>query len=217
MRMNQLAMASQTVRDAEESIVKLAQKALEDHNYSEATSLMGLAGELHDIAVRISSPPEEASKIISTAIENSAQSLSTQADLNSPKPKALRRPPKKEEFPKFLRDENNLYKIGWSKADKTTYEHKAPKHVLLALLGKLKVVAAKKRRFTMEQVLPLNRIDDHAELPTYQVYLCLAWLRKLGLVTQHGRKGYSISSPEKVELNTEKAWQGLPPIESAQA
>jgi hypothetical protein len=215
MRMNQLATASHTIRGAEESIVKMAQKALEEHDYPEATTLMGLAGELHDIAARIDSPPGEASRTLSTAAELPTEPQYSEVKLDHPHSKTLRRAPRKGEFPKFMRDEGNLYKIGWSKADKSTYEHKAPKDVLLALLSKLKVVAAKKRRFTMEQVLPLNRAGDYAELPSYQVYLCLAWLRKLGLVTQHGRKGYSVSHSEKIELSAEKAWQRLPPIESA--
>lgn len=214
--MKNLATASQTIRDAEESIVKMAQKALEEHDYPEATILMGLAGELHDIAVRIASPPGEASRIMDTAVATVADSNEDHSESPRAQPKPLRRIPKKGEYPKFARDGDNLYKIGWSKADKTTYEHRAPKQVLLALLAKLRIVAAKKRRFTMDQVLPLNRTDDHAELPSYQVYMCLAWLRKLALVTQHGRKGYSVSHPEKIELSAEKAWDRLPSIESAQ-
>ena len=30
------------------------------------------------------------------------------------------------------------------------------------------------------------------EIPTYQAYLCLAWLRGAALIEQHGRQGYSV-------------------------
>jgi len=203
------------IRSAEQSLADLAQKALVQRDYPKTTFLMGLAEELRDIAAGLESPPEEVAPTpITEGIKiTDALSLLVQG---SNKVKLSRKSPKKGEFPKFLRDEGNLYKIGWSKADRATYEHKAPKHVLLALIDKLKVVAAKKRRFTMEHILPLIGKDDQAELPSYQVYLCIAWLRKLNLITQYGRKGYSISHPAKLEFSAEKAWQKLPSIETAQ-
>lgn len=204
------------LRNAEQSLVDVAQKALGQHDYPEAAFLMGLAEELRDIVGRLESPPEETSLPPDMEGAKISHDLA-QAVQSAVKPKQSRGSPKKGEFPKFLRDEDSLYKIGWSKGDRTTYEHKAPKYILLALIDKLKAVAAKKRRFTMEHILPLKRKDDPTELPSYQVYVCVAWLRQLGLITQYGRKGYSISHPSKLEFSVEKSWQKLPSIETVQA
>jgi hypothetical protein len=203
------------LRNAEQSLVDVAQKALSQHDYPKATFLMGLAEELRDIVGRLESPPGDT--LLPPDMEGAkiSQDLA-QAVQGAVKPKHSRGSPKKGEFPKFLRDDDSLYKIGWSKTGRAPYEHKAPKYVLLALVDKLKAVAAKKRRFTMEHILPLKKKDDQAELPSYQVYVCIAWLRQLGLVTQYGRKGYSISHPPKLEFSVEKSWQKLPSIETAQ-
>ncbi len=204
------------IRHAEQFLVDLAQKALIQRDYQSTTFLMGLAEELRDIAAGLETPAEEISPAPVTEGIKIADTL-PQSVQGPNRAKLSRGSPKKGEFPKFLRDEDSLYKIGWSKTDKTTYEHKAPKHVLLALIDKLKAVAAKKRRFTMEHILPLKRKDDPNELPSYQVYVYVAWLRQLGLITQYGRKGYSISHPSKLEFSAEKSWQKLPSIETAQA
>ena len=62
----------------------------------------------------------------------------------------------------------------------------------------------------MDGILPLNA-EDGSEIPDYQSYLCLAWLRSIGAVTQKGREGYMRGNsktplPEQVE----SAWPELP-------
>lgn len=42
---------------------------------------------------------------------------------------------------------------------------------------------------SMDGVLPLSA-DDGSEIPDYQSYLCLAWLRSIGVVDQQGKEGY---------------------------
>lgn len=203
------------LRNAEQSFKNLAQKALGQNDYPKVKFLMSLAEEMRDIACRLDPSPEETMLVPCVVSANVSQDIAC-ADQIGTKQKQSRVLSKKGEFPKFLRDEDSLYKIGWSKADRATYEHKAPRYVLLALIYKLKSVAAKQSRFTMAHILPLKKKDDQDELPSYQVYVCVAWLKQLGLITQHGRKGYSISHPSKLEFSAEKSWQKLPSIETAQ-
>jgi hypothetical protein len=97
---------------------------------------------------------------------------------------------RKNEYPKFLREGQSLVKIGWSKSDKKPYEHRAPKRVLDVLVAALLELGQGGRRFTTDELLPLR--DGKDDIPSYQAYLTLAWLRAEHLVRQHGRQGYSL-------------------------
>jgi hypothetical protein len=113
-------------------------------------------------------------------------------------------------YPKFLRTGENLVKIGWSKSDKTTYEHKAPRRVVNLLVEALLRVGQGGRRFTSDDLLPLRDTKEGTEIPSYQTYLSLAWLRAEELVVQHGRQGYSLPPSVDLARATEERWQELP-------
>ena len=114
------------------------------------------------------------------------------------------------DYPKFLRDGENLVKIGWSKSEKAPYEHRAARRVLGYLVGALQRMGRDRRRFTMDDVLPLKDPEDGTEIPTYQVYLCLAWLRAEKLIVQHGRQGYTLPDPADLHRLCEERIQALP-------
>jgi hypothetical protein len=107
---------------------------------------------------------------------------------------------KKSAYPKFFRDGDSLVKIGWSKAQRSEYEHKAPLSVLSDLAAAIREAIAKKPILVMESLLPLKSSRDGAEVPSYQVYLCVAWLRERGILQKHGRQGYTVKP--KVDLST---------------
>ncbi len=112
------------------------------------------------------------------------------------------------DYPKFRREDDELVKIGWSKRAKEEYEHRAPKSAVFTLIAALAKIASKKRQFTMEAVLPVNA-DDGTQVPDYQSYLGLAWLRHENLIVQHGRRGYSIPKPGNFEAAVVKLWNDL--------
>ncbi len=64
-------------------------------------------------------------------------------------------------------------------------------------------------RFSMEQVLPLHDSLNDSEVPSYQVYLSLAWLRKEGILVQHERQGYSLPNETDIAAVVEERWQQL--------
>ena len=102
-----------------------------------------------------------------------------------------------------------MVKIGWSKREKAPYEHKAPKRALELLLDALLRLGQQGQRFTTDEILPLQDPEDGTELPSYQVYLCLAWMRFVQLVDQHGRQGYSLLLPEQLKSLGEDRWNKL--------
>lgn len=115
----------------------------------------------------------------------------------------------KAEYPKFTREGDALVKIGWSKSEGKTYEHKAPRSVLRALVQALIRVGSGGERFTVDDLLPLKDAASSSEIPDYQTYLTLAWLRSVDLITQHGRQGYSLLPGTDLERESERLWSQL--------
>jgi hypothetical protein len=114
-----------------------------------------------------------------------------------------------DEYPRFLRRMDQLIKVGWSKRKKAEYQHKAPRQVLDAVVGLLGAASAQRERVAIPDLLPLRAADDGAELPPYQVYVCLAWLRTIGLIEQHGREGYTVPRPDTLPKDAAAAWEAL--------
>jgi hypothetical protein len=115
---------------------------------------------------------------------------------------------KPEGYPKFFRKADELVKLGWSKREREEYQHKAPYSVLNLLVRKLTTAGAGGRMFAADDILPLTT-DHGTEVPNYQGYLCLAWLRGEGLIESHGRQGYTISNSENLPKGVEERWQAL--------
>ena len=112
-------------------------------------------------------------------------------------------------YPQFWRDGNHLVKVGWSSANGATYGHKADRRVVDSVARAITTIAAKRRRFQVQDLEKAQRANNNVEIPNYQLYVALAWLRWAGLVVQHGRQGYSLPVPARFldDLNT--AWAQL--------
>lgn len=102
-----------------------------------------------------------------------------------------------------------LMKIGWSKKERTEYIHKAPKAGVDAVLRRVMDLGKDGRIFTTEDLLPVKLGSGNDELPGYQAYISLAWLRDIGVIEQHGREGYSVRNNDVIETVT-KSWVSLP-------
>jgi hypothetical protein len=113
------------------------------------------------------------------------------------------------EYPRFYREGKRIVRVAWSKRERKEYEHKAPRDVLQLLAKALKEHGADGRIFTTEQLLPITSLDG-VEYPAYQAYVGLGLLRKVGLLDQHGRKGYSIAKSSELEQAVEGLWRNLP-------
>jgi hypothetical protein len=116
----------------------------------------------------------------------------------------------KANYPRFRRERDELVKIGWSKKQKSEYRHKAPKAVVDSVADGLQKRGAGGERFTFEELLPFRDRETQAELPSYQTYLTLAWLRQENLIVQHGRQGYSLPTNIKLTDAVEERWKLLP-------
>lgn len=112
-------------------------------------------------------------------------------------------------YPRFLRRGDSLIKIGWSKREKSEYEHKAPRQTALLLARATADIGKDGRIFQIDALLPLINPKDKSEIPNYQVYLIVAWWRSAGLLDQHGRQGYSIPNASQLQQAVESAWTKL--------
>lgn len=77
--------------------------------------------------------------------------------------------------------------MGWSKKDGAVYEHRTDKDIALAVSLYL-AETPKDRTFRMDDLLPIE-IEGN-QVPLYQAYLVLAWLRELELIIKQGKDGY---------------------------
>jgi hypothetical protein len=203
--MELLDRAVEVLLNAERQLVLLANEASESRDYDGATALLEAARRVKmvgDNGITASRLPSQPPAVLANISE---------PDLGATQPSQRpARRPRKTEYPKFLRDGDSLIKIGWSKAEKAEYEHKSPKKVVVAVGNALTTAGSKGRRFSMDKVLPLTDPEDTSELPTYQCYLSLAWMRHEGLVVQHGRQGYSLPKNGDLTSAIERIWAQLP-------
>lgn len=112
-----------------------------------------------------------------------------------------------KEYPRFERQGERLIKVGWSKKERAEYEHRTEKEVALAVSLYL-AETPKDQVFRMDDLLPIEIEND--EVPLYQAYLVLAWLRDRGLINKQGKDGYQWRVGDFDEPAFEAAWGSTP-------
>jgi hypothetical protein len=171
--------AYKIVRDAEASLRKLIEQAFGEQRYMDLAAIAPLADAVAKLArggisEKVSSLP-------------ASESAPTQAkDAREGSVKAT----SKKTYPHFLRVDDKLVKIGWSKKTKAEYEHRAPIEVADALVASIRAKSRDGQKFAATDVIPVQMGEDPA--PDYQVYLALKWLHSEGIVTKYGRDRYAI-------------------------
>jgi hypothetical protein len=202
--MEYLESAHKLVIDTEARLRKLIESALSRQCYSDVASIARIADAILQV-IR-----EEQVSLTQPVHLPLAQN---ETDPNASVPatfKRSRKPrPVKPEFPRFEVDGEKLVKIGWSKRDKRVYEHRAPREVVFLTF---RVLASKVRPnslFTMEQVLPVTD-EAGSEIPSYQAYLAIAWLRSVGVVQRRGKDGYTLANGSLESSKVEQLWKSVP-------
>jgi hypothetical protein len=97
----------------------------------------------------------------------------------------------------------------WSKKSKKEYEHRVPKEIVLTFVRHLGQTIPAGTVFDVEGLLPVQDLSGD-EIPAYQVYVTLAWLRDAGVVEKKGRDGYVLREGSVVNGGIEDLWQSLP-------
>ncbi len=203
--------ANQLIRDCESQIRALIESALTERQYEEIAHLASLASALSAVGNR--SFPERLVSPESSVANGSAigSSDSTSANNNSTEVRRSAEISKQRanQYPRFERHGDRLVKLGWSKKDRSVYEHRAPVEVVRAVAAKLGSSARKGAYLRMDEMLPI-RAGDGAEVPSYQAYLVLAWLREMGAVRRLGNDGYKLIDKHLDEQKVEDLWIQTP-------
>jgi len=102
-----------------------------------------------------------------------------------------------------------LIKTSWSKKNRSEYEHKAHREALTAVVDALRQAGAEQHPVQMDQILPIPS-GEGDEMPTYQAYLTLSFLGKVGIVSKVGRSGYQLAEPaHKASEAAQRSWERL--------
>lgn len=112
-------------------------------------------------------------------------------------------------YPNFLRSGDELIKVGWSKKKRQEYRHRAPKGTVDSVIHALGVRGTDGAPVPTDQILATRDSNDD-EIPTYQLYLILGWLRNLGMIERYGRVAYSVLDPGRLLQHSDELWNLTP-------
>lgn len=174
--------AKAILADAEKSLRDLMQRELREHRYAEIAELAQITDTLKRLASGRSGPVP--------AMKNEEISNTFNGSRTSKRLGPKRTNSKKHDYPRFERDGDKLVKVGWSKKAREEYEHRAPREAALAFAENLVSSIPVQQTFVIDELLPVHDATGD-EIPSYQVYLTLAWLRQEGVVEKKGRDGYT--------------------------
>lgn len=209
--MNLLAEARSILKTSDEGLRSLMEKAVRSGRYSEVAQLAEIAKALGKVSrewagADASAEPERVET--HRAIAGSATPATLLAAGKTAKRTSAIAADATPIYPKFERDGNRLIKIGWSKREKAEYEHKVSRDAALAVylrLGKISTTAM----FRMEELLPIQ-LPDGTEVPSYQSYLMLAWLRHINQIEKRANDSYQWTVEEISTSSFDDAWGAIP-------
>jgi hypothetical protein len=214
--------------EAEAELKRLAAEAIAAGEWEAVRILAGWASTVHDLLPatdRVTGEPE--ARMVrsgsrgddhpATATVGASTATKAPSPLRAPrstKPKVSKsseskvREASSKRYPRFVREGDHLIKIGWSKKERSEYEHRAHRSVLDEVVRAIDKLAGNGGRFSVEQLLPVLESAATEAVPNYQTYLCIAWLREHNLLEQHGRQGYSAQAGASLQSVIVEAWTG---------
>jgi hypothetical protein len=197
---------------AEMSIRGLITMAADSQDYEAVSDLAELAKTLSSLAKTNRFFRAEAARNEAIA-GNKAEDVATSGKtLRKQKASKSRKATKNigagKDYPKYHTERDRLVKIGWSKKHRDTYEHRAPKEAVEAVVDQLNQKAASGRAVTVEEIGAVH-LPDGNEVPSYQVYMTIAWLLVIHQLEKEGRDGYRLdSNVNKIDLS--QVWASTP-------
>lgn len=124
------------------------------------------------------------------------------------KKRRKRRSRKKAGYPRFYLQGDDLVKVGYSRK-KGEYRHRVPKESVDLVVAAIDAVGKDETLFTAEDFMPVEDKEHGVDVPSYQAYQCLAWLRTEGLVEAQGRQGYRLAALVPLPDGAEARWHAL--------
>lgn len=203
--MDILGRANKAIQQAEAELRRLVSEAATSGDYASVVQITSWAKSINEllttsttrtssVRVKLSSPPKPGSV---------REKAATPKHQSSP---ATRR----KEYPIFFRRGDQLVRISWSKREKKEYQHKASLSVVEVLVAAMMTAGKDGRIFSTDEILPIQDATDSSNVPNYQAYVGIAFLKQASLIDQHGRQGYSIPRLSEFQKAVDLAWRKLP-------
>jgi hypothetical protein len=114
---------------------------------------------------------------------------------------------KQANYPRFEVRNNNLIRIGWSKKDKSEYQHKTPREIFDRTVEAMQKLAQSGPGPFMAEKIFENTNSEEGPVPSYQAYVVIGLLRDRQCVEQLGREGYMI--PDDISSRALQVWEQL--------
>jgi hypothetical protein len=199
--MSYLQKAIEAAIGLERELQNLIAEASRNGEYDDVAKIAALAGSFGELVKRLNLRADSlvAPRLVVKPVRARVQSK----DSATPSGRSTER-----RYPLFERDSDRLVKVGWSKKAKSIYEHKAPIEVCRTVCLRL-AEAETNGVFRMEDFFPLLD-SDAQEIPTYQSYMVLGWLRSLDLIEKSGKDGYKWTSRFDDDEGFIRAWKDTP-------
>jgi hypothetical protein len=195
-----------TMRESERQLRGLVSEAASAGDYE---SVMTLTSWARSLATLVASHGSNDQAVVETHEVESSHSVARRGPRGM-KVVTRRQRLAKRDYPKFLRRGRDLVKVGWSRRAKAEYEHKVAESVVMLVARAIAKAGLNGELAPTEKFLAAVAAEDGVEVPEYQVYVVLAWLRCLGLVVQRGRQGYTVSQPNDLPNQVSLSWERLP-------
>jgi hypothetical protein len=199
-----IAKGAEALRQCEARLRELMAEASAAGQYESVANLMAWAKAVAEIVDGYQSSQSEVS---SRPTKTSTRSEESAFRPQAPASKRAARKGTRQTYPRFKRYRDELVKIGWSKKEKKEYQHRAPWSVVEILCRRANEWQGKD--FVSDDLFPLAAVDG-TEIPSYQAYLSLAWLKHEELVLQNGRQGYHVPQGTDLLSAADERWNALP-------
>jgi hypothetical protein len=177
-------------QEAEVSLRALIGKAAETQKYDDIVVLVHLARQLQELSTRSSATPKG---ISSASISRGPEADAPPSTKRTQKVRGTAGSSQPKQYPVFSTTDERLIKLGWSKKNRTEYEHRAPKPSVAIVHEAIRTIGATGKPFEVEALSPLVTADNQ-EIPGYQIYMAIGWLRDLGAIQKGGRNRYRLTN-----------------------
>jgi hypothetical protein len=213
MSLHKAALAA--LADAETRLQRLIEEGLREKAYDEVARVAEIAAAVSEIIHNGGAHPLRSAPFQNGDGGSPALSRSTiladapTTEVVSDSVGVLTGRPSSRSYPRFERQASKVIKVGWSARERRAYEHRAPREAAQVVFERLKSFAQRGRTFGMDKVTPLQDAAGK-EVPSYQAYLVVAWLRDVKLVHRRGKDGYVVGKKALEPNAFEDLWSRLP-------
>lgn len=207
--MNTIHKALEVIARAEAELRELISESLAKQRYGDVREIAQLADRLAHLSP--SREPQFLGQPVGGGVpikELSGEPVRSKRKPAERKKQAVVARGRKRSYPRFVRDGERLVKIGWSKKNRQEYEHRVPLSGVQGLVRHLAGSVKADKVFDIESLLPITD-SGGVEVPGYQVYVVIAWLREAGLIQRKGRDGYVLSDPEHLAGRVDDLWNAI--------